>query len=514
MIAAYSPRPSRSFFSSPWRAVLIPVAIAVVIWALMSLSTTFVLSWIESNHEQLQVQNNKAIQAAHRLQVHVWRGTAFMRFQRSQNRLRSTWMKSENESLESLRFLKSLPLTLEERGLVHNIEKNMQSVASEIDLIDRNSGLSESEWLEKSKNLRELASQISNDANAYVAIQQKRFDEQTQFLIEARDWLHSGRLVVLFFGSMLVLVIGWSIAKGLHRRVGSLARTLRENMLEPEGPVEGLQVQNATDWVELQSLAERMGSRFRETTRELSVTRGHAEQAERLAVAGELAASLVHELRNPLTSIKLLLQLCRDNGQPEPSISSKRLHVILDEIDRMEKTLQGLLDFSRPAPMRKRMVDLRQVIRRTIDLVNGRAKKNAIEIEAPRLDRALLMADEERLGHVLCNLLINAMDSIGESGKVTIELVCDEETDRCQVRIADTGPGIDEQILDKLFTPFATTKPKGTGLGLAISHRIVDLHGGLLRAHNSLDGGAVFTIDLPLNPTSPTSPLQPLSQGS
>ncbi len=181
-----------------------------------------------------------------------------------------------------------------------------------------------------------------------------------------------------------------------------------------------------------------MGSRFRETTRELSVTRGHAEQAERLAVAGELAASLAHELRNPLTSIKLLLQLCRDNGQPEPSISSKRLQVILDEIDRMEKMLQGLLDFSRPAPMRKRMVDLRQVIRRTIELVNGRAKKSAIEIEVLRLDRALLMADEERLGHVLCNLLINAMDSIGESGKVTIELVCDEDTDRCQVRIADT----------------------------------------------------------------------------
>ncbi len=239
VIAAYSPRPSRSFVSSPWRAVLIPVAIAVMIWALMSLSTTFVLSWIENNHEQFHVQNNKAIQAAHRLQVHVWRGTAFMRFQRSQNRLRSTWMKSENESLESLRFLKSLPLTLEERGLVHNIEKNMQSVASEIDLIDRNSGLSESEWLEKSKNLRELASQISNDANAYVAIQQSRFDEQTQFLIEARDWLHSGRLVVLFFGSMLVLVIGWSIAKGLHRRVGSLARTLQENMMEPEGPAKG-----------------------------------------------------------------------------------------------------------------------------------------------------------------------------------------------------------------------------------------------------------------------------------
>ncbi|MDR3621077.1 MAG: ATP-binding protein [Paludisphaera borealis] len=219
-------------------------------------------------------------------------------------------------------------------------------------------------------------------------------------------------------------------------------------------------------------------------------------QAEQMAGVGQIAAGMAHELRNPLTAISMLVQLQREKAQEE-GLPAEDLHVIEQEIGRMEERLNAFIDFARPARPRWRRIDLAEVTAQTLSLMQGRASKQRVQLNfhAPAAP-IVIEADAEQIGRVLINLGLNALDAMPRGGRLDVAL--EQEADgSVELTVGDTGPGVDPKHLSRLFEPFFTSKEAGLGLGLPISQRIARDHGGSLQATNRPEGGAAFILRLP-----------------
>ncbi len=217
-------------------------------------------------------------------------------------------------------------------------------------------------------------------------------------------------------------------------------------------------------------------------------------RADQLAMVGQLAAGVAHELRNPLTSIKLLVQ----SGQKEgaPALAADDLAIIEHEIRRLERSLQRFLDFARPPHPERRPLNLAGVVERVLALVEGRAGKQRVRLNfAPPAEPVFVEADEDQIQQLLLNLMLNSLDVMPDGGSLTVELAR-LPIGHAELRVRDTGPGIPAALLPRLFDPFMSTKETGIGLGLAVSHRIAERHGGTLSAHNETGGGACFVLQL------------------
>jgi signal transduction histidine kinase len=226
-------------------------------------------------------------------------------------------------------------------------------------------------------------------------------------------------------------------------------------------------------------------------------------RADQLAALGQLAASVAHEVRNPLTGMKLLVEAALRPGRPQP-LSREDLQVIHGEIARLEEIVRHFLAFARPQPLVRGVVDLQTVVARPVELVRGRARQQGVTLRVELPEEPLPVdLDAGQVGTVVVNLLLNALDAMPRGGEVTVAARAEEgalEDGRpaCLLEVRDTGPGIAPELLPRLFTPFASGKATGTGLGLSLARRIVEEHGGQIRAANLPSGGACFTILLPM----------------
>jgi two-component system, NtrC family, sensor histidine kinase HydH len=219
-------------------------------------------------------------------------------------------------------------------------------------------------------------------------------------------------------------------------------------------------------------------------------------RAEALAEVGQLAAGMAHELRNPLTAIKMLVQTNREEAEAR-GLPAEDLNVIEKEILRMEGRLNVFIDFARPPKPERRLVDLAAVVGETLALVGGRARKQRVTLKFdPPATPVLVQADGEQVRQLLVNLALNALDVMPRGGVLEIELRPPGEH-HAELAVLDTGPGIAPGHLSRLYEPFFTSKETGLGLGLVVSQRIARSHGGSLRATNRPQGGACFVLRLP-----------------
>jgi two-component system sensor histidine kinase AtoS len=220
------------------------------------------------------------------------------------------------------------------------------------------------------------------------------------------------------------------------------------------------------------------------------------EQAERLATLGELMAGVAHEVRNPLTAISGFVQILKDSEKDPQRL--EYTHIILKEVQSINRVIQQLLDFSRPRIGRYHQVNLNQILRESLILVKTKGVEARVDFHL-HLDERLsdIEADGELLKQVLLNILINAVQSIAARGEITITTQALEEN-RQKITIQDNGCGIEDDIKSKVFDPFYTTKPSGTGLGLSISQRIVTAHDGEIKLISQPNNGTTFTIILPV----------------
>jgi len=248
---------------------------------------------------------------------------------------------------------------------------------------------------------------------------------------------------------------------------------------------------------ELRQWAENLESKVEERTAQLRAMQGSLIQTEKLAAIGKLAAGVAHEINNPLTGIltnsSLMLQ-----DLPADDPRRDDLQIVVDETLRCRKIVKGLLDFSRQTKPQKQTLDLNGVLQDVFDLVRNQASFRDIEIDTEP-DRSLppVMADRDQMRQVVLNIVLNAAEAMPNGGKIRASTSSDPKTNQVQIRIQDTGPGIPDEIKNKLFEPFFTTKKTGTGLGLAIAYGIMERHRGTISVDSAPGRGTTITLRIP-----------------
>ncbi len=212
-----------------------------------------------------------------------------------------------------------------------------------------------------------------------------------------------------------------------------------------------------------------------------------------------LSASIAHEIRNPITAAKSLVQQMEED--PTASENVEYARVALEELHRVERSVSHLLRFAREEEMGVENVRMADVIDSALETFRERLARGGIALVRELAGEGALRGDAEQLRRVIINLVGNAIDALAESHTPNprIELSMGENLAGASVwvRVRDNGPGIDAEALQKMFSPFYTSKANGTGLGLAISRKLIEAHGGTLEAQSVVGAGAAFEVTLP-----------------
>lgn len=511
---------SRSIF----KHALAPVILVGSLWIGMSSATTLYVLWLERSHERVFTEEVASLRRVKTIQILVWRiaaecpdnpGTA------PDFRLR--WNETAALIDEQRRQMEGIDLTAEERPALLKMESKLTEFVRLLDLAvkppaDRaNSQIAAVDEVNVRNQVIGLASQISAATKELLTLNQQSTDRDVAHRRQIGRIVLWTRISMIVVGPLLGVLLGWRLAGLMRRSIARIAVTLHDAQNGGESSVGTIDIDASGDVHDLQQQAEKVAERMRQVSDQLQNARQEILRSERLAAVGELAAGVAHEIRNPLTSIKLLLQHAARQAS-SPTLNQNKLGLILEEINRMETTIQGLLDFSRPPRLNRVAHDLRQTLQRALNLIDARARQQQVEIVTRLSERPLIVAgDSEKLHQVMVNVLINAIEAMSDGGRLTIttNLVnyrpllerstlpvgqSGSETQMVQVEFLDTGPGIPDDLMSRLFEPFATTKERGTGLGLAVTHRIVEEHQGTILAANIPGGGARFTLLIPAAP--------------
>lgn len=246
---------------------------------------------------------------------------------------------------------------------------------------------------------------------------------------------------------------------------------------------------------DLEETQERLEEMVEERTKELREAQERLVRQERLAVLGELAGGVGHELRNPLGAIKNAAYFLNMALQePEPEVK-ETLEILEKEVATSERIISSLLDFARPKPPIRRKVDVNAVVQ---EALSRASVPEDVEVFT-QLDEALptILADAEQLAQIFTNIVLNAIQSMPEGGQLTVKSEV-PDPGWVAVSFSDTGVGIPEKSLGKLFEPLFTTKAKGIGLGLAVSRALVESHQGNIDVQSEVGKGSTFTVRLPM----------------
>jgi two-component system, NtrC family, sensor histidine kinase HydH len=226
-----------------------------------------------------------------------------------------------------------------------------------------------------------------------------------------------------------------------------------------------------------------------------------AAMAEKLAAVGTMTAGLSHEIRNPLNAAALQLVVLERRVGKLPAAEQgpllAPLHLVRDEIRRLDHILEDFLQFARPREFYPKPVEVLPVLDRVLTLLGGPAEKRHVQVIRDFEAVPPVAGDEERLQQVVMNLGLNAIDAVPDGSWVRVSCRVGEDPDQVEILIDDAGGGVPVEIRERIFEPFFTTKAEGSGLGLPIVHAIVTQHGGTITVEDAPEGGARFALRIP-----------------
>jgi signal transduction histidine kinase len=297
---------------------------------------------------------------------------------------------------------------------------------------------------------------------------------------------------------------------------GNLMRFLQIVLFNVIGYLTGLKAQNEKEEKSrYQHTAEQLENtlqKLREQSVKIDEMEDQLRQADRLAVVGELAASLAHEVRNPLGSIRGTVDILKDELPPKKE-TANFLNIMVQETERLNEVVENYLRFAGQKSSQVISFDIREIIKNTELLLANRARKNQIKIKTILPEKELmLLGAPGQLQQVLVNLALNSIQAMPEGGEISVEAKLStpiSQTDEnesgvmhnneIQISITDKGKGIAEPDIEKIFKPFYTTKKDGTGLGLAIVKRIIDQNNWRINVQSEINQGSTFSVYIPLN---------------
>lgn len=300
-------------------------------------------------------------------------------------------------------------------------------------------------------------------------------------------------LGILLISTIITIFLVWQFTRPISN-LSNAARRIAEGDLS-------VRVADGISTNEIGQLA----LRFNEMTAELEKTRqleAQLQQAEKSAVVGRLGSAIAHEIRNPLNYINLSLDHLRAKFSPEDEekkANFEKLTVQLKaEVGRINRQISDFLSYSRPPKVNLQPLDARRVVEDSLRIVEAQAAEQNIKISVVERENVpQILGDPEFLRSVFNNLFINGVQSMeGAGGSLNVKIHAEENF--VDIEISDTGKGISEENLAKIFEPYFSTKETGTGLGLAIVQKVVDVHNGTIEVTSKVDEGTRFCLKLPI----------------
>lgn len=366
-----------------------------------------------------------------------------------------------------------------------------------------------------------LTREVLEPVHAYLDFNEEWMAKTSRRNQAVTDWMVVVLLLLGTSGALSGVIAGFGISRHLNRSIVQLTVPIRNaagRLNEVVGPVT---VVTGKSLDELEETLRHVGDRVSDVVERLQQSERETMRAEQLAAVGQLAAGVAHELRNPLMSMKLLVQTAIETGD-EARLEGRDLRVLDDVVRRVERSVQSLLEFARPPSLQMAQFDASEVVRQTVELVQPRAEQQNVRIECDLAEPSPLCADQGQVRQLVLNLLLNALDAVPPGGHVGVKLRFDsaesfsfnssavltssrqnlaaqqQPTGIVTLAVLDNGSGLPKNCGDRIFDPFFSTKETGTGLGLSICRRIVDAHGGDIRAASRTSGGAEFVVKLPV----------------
>ncbi len=395
-----------------------------------------------------------------------------------------------------------------------------------------------------------LTKEVLEPAMKCVDYNRQVIDTSNYALKETAKRIRIGFILLGLCGALAGLALGVGVALNLRRTMVKLhvsVQGVAGRLTEVLGPVT---LSEGTTMQELQLSLQAMEQHIAEVVERLQQQELEILRREQLASLGQMAAGMAHELRNPLMPMKMLVQSAVQKGEDGPGLRGRDLQVVNEEIGRLEKSIQALLDFARPPQLEKTTFDMRDLCERTLELVSARAAQQDVRLVRRWAEQPVRVhADAEQLRQVILNLVLNALDALPQGGSVEVRVESLSEAQLrartaldgehlaelslapagielkssnhaqatlsrqslkpgvgvdlwegnwCLVTVRDTGVGMPRELVERIFEPFVTTKETGHGLGLSTCRRVLLAHGGVINAINRPDGGACFSFRLPL----------------
>lgn len=338
-----------------------------------------------------------------------------------------------------------------------------------------------------------IGQELIEKLNTMIALTQMRLEEKTQSTFTEIANTKFMLFILVAIGPPLAIGLAFVFTRGLTKPVNVLrnaTRRLKGGDLDYR--IEGLK----DEFGEVAVSFNEMAGSLKEQMHKM-------QRAEQMTVVGEMATGLAHEIKNPLAGIKASMEVLSQ----EPTFTGEDravLFKVIEEVKRIESLMKSLLNFAKPPKSQFTTVDVNKILDAAIAFSLtypsfSSDNSKAVDIKRDYDDHLpATNADPIQLQQVFLNLLLNAGDATPDGGTVTVRTSHDQMAHSIRIEIDDTGPGIEEDAMDKIFRPFFTTKPKGTGLGLAISKQLIERHGGDIRVANNSGCGTAFRIVLPL----------------
>jgi signal transduction histidine kinase len=337
-----------------------------------------------------------------------------------------------------------------------------------------------------------IGEELIGQVQDMIAITTSRLGENTQKAmnrIERTKYILYGLVAV---GPLASAVLGFLFISGLTRPV----KVLVESTRKLKGGDLDHRVAGLTD-----EFGE-LGSAFNEMASSLKEQMKKMQRTEQMVVVGELAAGLAHEIKNPMAGIKVAMSVLSEESYISTEDKSV-LQKVVAEITQLEGLMKNFLNFAKPQKPRLETVNVNQVLNTTLTFhlkhhSVGAGGFGKIEIVKEFGELPPTLADPTQLQQVFLNLFLNALHAMPRGGELGVRTCLEEDGKTIRIDVSDTGNGIREDLVNKVFQPFFTTKPKGTGLGLAISKQMIEQHNGAIAVENRPGGGVLFTILLPV----------------
>lgn len=496
---------------------LLKIAAPMAIVSLLLLGLGAAAAWTIHKH-QVVTSNLVAREVEGMLATHDYYG----RMRDSRHKIKK-YVRNEDEnaladipalrrqSREHLDKAKALADSDQQKELIAAIDMAYQKFWSRFDSISNPSFTGDRNAAFKELTTFESTAEVVEATDKYIDLGREIASRTNEASQASSIQMRRGFLLLGICGGAGGLLGGLALARAIRRSIVQLEVSVRstEGKLVPiAGPV---RITRTGGLKELESGLARIESQITDLVERVQRSETELLRSEQLAAVGQLAAGIAHEFRNPLMPMKMLVQaaLERNDGR---GLCGRQLEVVEEEIERLERSIQVFLEFARPVSPEMSEFDIVAVIGQALELVEARAQKQAVGLRRRLPDAPVMMvADVGQIRQVLLNLLLNALDAMPEGGEAAIMVrrMAPDDVPRisrniawCEIRISDSGTGLADDVLARVFEPFVTTKETGTGLGLSICRRIIIAHGGEITARNLPHGGAEFNIRLPCLPAA------------